>query len=255
MEPPRTDYIRPVDDAVALPTPELAVRLLAYLVALEDANGGYGVPFNALQLHPDAIAHAGTWPEHTNGQHHELFLCAISEAWAWLVANGLLARRPGGGGTQEMFVTRTGRQVAAQPDGLARLQAEQRLGVELHPRLAGKVRNQFLLGDPELAGFAAMKEVEVRVRELGRFPDSLIGADLMKQAFNRDTGPLRDPELVPGERDARMTLFWGAIGVFKNPTSHRPVNYGDPTVAAEAVLLADLLLRMLEDITPQLPQD
>jgi uncharacterized protein (TIGR02391 family) len=254
MEPPRTDYIPPVDDAVALPTPELAMRLLAYLVAFEDHYGGSGAPFNSSQLHPDAVAHAGTWPEHTQGQHHEPFLRAISEAWAWLVANGLLARRPGGG-TQEVFVTRTGREVAAQPDGLARLHAEQRLGVELHPRLARKVRNQFLLGDPELAVFAAMKEVEVRVRELGGFPDSLIGVDLMKQAFNKDTGPLRDPELVAGEREARMALFWGAIGVFKNPTSHRPVNYGDPTVAAEAVLLADLLLRVLDDITPQLPQD
>jgi hypothetical protein len=52
-----------------------------------------------------------------------------------------------------------------------------------------------------------------------------------------------------------MALFWGAIGVFKNPTSHRPVDYGDPTVDAEAVLVADLLLRMLDDVTPQLPQD
>jgi len=66
-------------------------------------------------------------PEHTDGRHHELFLRAISEAWAWLVANGLLARRPGGGGIQEVFVTHTDREVAAQPDGLARLQAEQRL--------------------------------------------------------------------------------------------------------------------------------
>jgi hypothetical protein len=127
MEPRRTDYIPPVDDAVALPTPELAMRLLAYLAAFEDHYGGYGVPFSALQLHPDAVASAGTWPEHTDGQHHELFLRAISEAWAWLVANGLLARWPGGGGTQEVFVTRTSREVAAQPDGLARLQAEQRL--------------------------------------------------------------------------------------------------------------------------------
>lgn len=117
MEPRRTDYVPLVDDAVALPTPELATRLLAYLAALEDHYGGYGVLFSALQLHPDAVASAGTWPEHTDGQHHELFLRAISEAWAWLVANGLLARRPGGGGTQEVFVTRAGREVAAQPDG------------------------------------------------------------------------------------------------------------------------------------------
>lgn len=253
MEPQSTDYIPPVDQAVALPTPELAMRLVRYLVALEDNAGGYGVPFNASQLHPDTVAHAGTWPDHTGGRHDPLFLRAISEAWWWLVANGLLARQPGAG-TQEMFVTRSGRAVAAQPDGLARLQAEQRLGVELHPRLAGKVRNQFLLGDPELAVFAAMKEVEVRVRDLGGFADDLLGVDLMIQAFNKKAGPLRDPKLVGGEQEARMALFWGAIGVFKNPTSHRPVDYGDPTVAAEAVLLADLLLRMLDDVTPQQPQ-
>jgi len=74
----------------------------------------------------------------------------------------------------------------------------------------------------------------------------------MKRAFNGDTGPLRDPELVPGERDARMALFWGAIRVFKNPTSHHPVDY-NPTVATEAVLLADLLLRMLDDAAPLWP--
>ena len=53
MEPRRTDYIPPVDDAVALPTPELAMRLLAYLVAFEDHDGGYGAAFNSTHLHPD----------------------------------------------------------------------------------------------------------------------------------------------------------------------------------------------------------
>ncbi len=253
MEPRRTDFIPPVNQAVALPTPELAMGLLRYLVALEDHFGGYGHDLNASQLRPDAVAHAATWPEHTGGQHHPLFLRAISEVWWWLIANGLLARQPGGA-TEDMFVTRSGRDLAAQPDGLARWQAEQRLGVELHPRLAGKVRNQFLLGEPEMAVFAAMKEVEVRVRDLGGFADDLIGVPLMKQAFNKTTGPLRDSGLVDGEREARMALFWGAIGVFKNPTSHRPVDYGDPTVAAEAVLLADLLLRMLDVVIPQQPQ-
>lgn len=43
-----------------------------------------------------------------------------------------------------------------------------------------------------------------------------------------------------------MALYWGSIGVFKNPSSHRPVEFEDPTLASEVVLLADLLLRLLD---------
>ena len=55
------------------------------------------------------------------------------------------------------------------------------------------------------------------------------------------------------EARATMQLFAGAIGLFKNPASHRPVNYTDPTLAVEVVLLADLLLRLVRDI-PALDQ-
>lgn len=44
-----------------------------------------------------------------------------------------------------------------------------------------------------------------------------------------------------------MALFQGAIGVFKNPTSQRQVDYCDTTIASEIVLFADLLLRMLDE--------
>jgi hypothetical protein len=45
-----------------------------------------------------------------------------------------------------------------------------------------------------------------------------------------------------------MELFKGAIGLFKNPSSHRQVDFSDATEAAEIVLLADLLLRLLDKI-------
>jgi uncharacterized protein (TIGR02391 family) len=255
VEARKADFIPPAEQAIDLPVPELAVRLLAYLVALEDAFGGYGAALNAPALHPDAVGHAGTWPEHATGPD-DLFLRAMGEAWAWLIAHGLLARQPGGG--PEMFVTRAGRAVATRPDGPAFLQAEQRLGVELHPRIAGKVRSQFLLGDPETAVLVAMKAVEIRVRALGGFPDSLIGVKLMQEAFKaenreaaRPAGPLANPELDGGEQFGWMQLFCGAIAMFKNPSSHRQVDYDDPTVAAEVILLADLLLRLLDDIAAQ----
>ena len=71
---------------------------------------------------------------------------AVAEAWAWLEANALVADTPGSGGGWS-FVTRAGRTLASRPDGLPRLRAEQRLGLELHPRIAGKVQSQFLLGE------------------------------------------------------------------------------------------------------------
>ena len=45
-----------------------------------------------------------------------------------------------------------------------------------------------------------------------------------------------------------MNLFSGAIGYLKNPTSHREVTYNDPTEAAEIIMLADLLMRVLDHI-------
>ena len=113
--------------------------------------------------------------------------------------------------------------------------AAARLNVDLHERLR-KVRTQFLLGEYELAAFAAMREVEIRVRELAKADNSLIGVKLMRQAFKPEGGRLAHPELDAGEQVGMMELFAGAIGTFKNPPSHRQVDYEDPTEASEVVM-------------------
>lgn len=93
-----------------------------------------------------------------------------------------------------------------------------------------------------------MRQVEIRVRDLAGASAGDLGVALMKDAFGKD-GPLTDLDLEPGEQQATMALFWGAIGVFKNPSSHRQVDFADPTLASEVILLADLLLRMLDQTT------
>ena len=165
------------------------------------------------------------------------------EALNWLLAHGLIAMgKPGQTSSEAMIITRAGER--ALKDGIGPIHAAARLGVELHPRLAS-VQSQFLLGDFEVASFTAMKAVEIRVRELADAESSLIGTALMQEAFKKG-GPLADPNLDPGEQVGIMQLYLGAIGTFKNPPSHRQVNFEDATEASEVVMLADLLLRMLD---------
>lgn len=171
---------------------------------------------------------------------------ALSEAWSWLMTHGLVVRDPSQSSTDAYRISRLGRETLKY--GVARLAAAERLGVALHLRIAQRIQQQFLLGEFELAVFASMKEVEVRVRELAGASQSLLGTKLMQQAFSAENGTLTDPNADPGEQVAMMELFKGAIGLFKNPTSHRPVDYDDPTLASEVILFADLLLRLLDQV-------
>jgi hypothetical protein len=68
----------------------------------------------------------------------------------------------------------------------------------------------------------------------------------MRRAFDVDNGPLTDRAAEPAERQAIGDLFAGAIGSYKNPHSHRNVPVVDPTEAAEIVMLANQLLRIVD---------
>lgn len=56
---------------------------------------------------------------------------------------------------------------------------------------------------------------------------------------------MTDAAAEGGEKEATANLFAGAIGAYKNPTSHRTVQFDDPMEAAEVIQLADLLLRIV----------
>jgi uncharacterized protein (TIGR02391 family) len=238
-----SDFIPAGDEAVRLPTPVLGMHLLRlFIVGGRDV---YGQLF-----HPENIYNPGVWAGHDIGGDRQDFLRAMAEAWGWLESEALIAHGPSTSG-YDFFVTRRGEALAKEVDPLRRIADEARLSAGLHPSIEARIRQQFLLGEYELSAFAALRQVEIRVRELAGAPESSIGVNLMRDAFKAG-GPLADPNLDGGERDAMVALFWGAIGVFKNPPSHRQVNYQDPTQAAEVILLADLLLRMLDDVEARL---
>lgn len=179
----------------------------------------------------------------SNQARNHLAQRALSEAINWLIARGLVARdTPGQTTSNSIFITRLGDRVLTE--GMATTAAAERLAVDTHPRLA-KARSEFFAGDYEIAAFAAMREVEIRVRELSGASSSSIGVKLMRESF-KPGGELSDPSLDAGEVVALMELFAGAIGTFKNPPSHRQVNYADPIEASEVVFLADLLMRILD---------
>jgi uncharacterized protein (TIGR02391 family) len=223
-------WTRNREDTVDLPIDALAI------LVLQDYAAGNGWNWQNWMRESEQYGTA-------NDPHIGL---ALSEAWGWLMTRGLVVRDPSQSSSDVYTVSRLGRETLKY--GVARLAAGERLGVALHPRLAQRIEQQFLLGEFELAVFAAMKDVEVRVRELAGASQSLLGVKLMQQAFAAEKGVLTDPDADPGEKVAMMELFKGAIGLFKNPTSHRPVDYDDPTLASEVILFAGLLLRLLDRV-------
>ena len=122
--------------------------------------------------------------------------------------------------------------------------ADEKLGGDLDVALDPS-RTNFALGDYETAAFAAMKAVEVAVRNTAGYSNEDIGVKLMRKAFKPGAGPLCDESAEPAEQQAMADLFAGAIGAFKNPASHRTVKFEDPVEAAEIIQLADLLIRIV----------
>lgn len=235
-----SDLLPDADAALVLEPDELGVFIL---IAVKDWNR-QRQSLNVGALIDAYIKNPGSFPRHKILELTE----ALYEAWAWLEGQGLLLPdRNFFGNTMERVLSRRARRIAQDRDvrGLSRSRSLPRGA--LNSAIADDVWGLFHRGRYGLAVFSAMKAVEVRVREAAALPAELLGVKLMRAAFAPERGPLTDMNAEAGERVARMELFAGAIGSYKNPQSHRHVDLNDPDEAAEIILLANHLLRIIDD--------
>lgn len=116
----------------------------------------------------------------------------------------------------------------------------------LHPSIREAAWSAVLRGAYDSAVFEAFREVEVAVRTAARFGADKIGVDLMNEAFKPHVGPLTEKQRSEPEQLAERRLFAGAIGSYKNPRSHRHVGVPSADEAAEMIILASHLLRIVE---------
>ena len=167
-------------------------------------------------------------------------------AWRWLEKELFIAPEPGNVGWA--FITPRGYEVLESQD-FEKYRKSYLLPSEgLDPILVRKAKQAFIRGDYDTAVFQAFKEVEIRVRNKAGLGNDDIGISLMRKAFKPEGGLLTDAAMEEGEKQARMELFAGAIGTYKNPSSHRDVEITDAQEAADIIHHANQLLRIVDSL-------
>ena len=216
---------------------ELAGVVLEYLHSLPDESRNRDYLFNSVSNSP-----TGGYPP----GEQENIKRALAEAWAWLATQGLIAPLPekNESGKFLFFITRRGLRLQNVEALEAYRQANLLPRQLLPPAIAEDIWLLFSRGRYDAAVLQAFKAVEVAVRGASGYTE-YYGTDLMRQAFHDERGPLTDASQPEAERQATSHLFAAAIGLYKNPHSHRNV----PVTAEEAVeliIFASHLLRIVD---------
>lgn len=179
-------------------------------------------------------------------QHQDEVILAVTEAWAWIEAQGLVVPAPGINGSNGFRVLSRRARAFENESELAPLAAARLLPKDLlHPAIAERSWLAFMRGDYDTAVFEAMKQVEIAMRSASRLGGDLPAVQLARRVFHPENGMLTDPAAEASEKEAMGHLFAGALGVLKNPHSHRNVDFDDPSDAAAAIMFASYLIRIV----------
>ena len=248
--PTLKSLIPDADDLLALQAEDLAGVLLAHLNSTDSGNPA---------VEPDRIIQYNFFnnlerrPEY-HGRQAEVSR-ALMEAWNLLEGQGLLVRDANNPHSASFFLSRSARRLITRENFDAYRKANLLPKDRLHALIATRVYPAFLRGEYDTAVFQAFREIEVAVRAAGDFGAEEYGTDLMRLAFRPENskkgttpGPLTDVNQPLAEQEAMANLFSGAIGLYKNPQSHRNV----PTEAmdaAEVIVFASHLLRMVDRLS------
>lgn len=239
------ELIPDVDFLLAMEAEELAAAMLPVLARSRQQAGAHLGSYCSSLFSPNVGGH-----RYDNRSDNQIII-AVTEAWNWLEVQGLLIPAPGINGTNGWrLLSRKAEALTSSADVKQFAKSRYLRREILNLRIADKVWSAFIRAEYDVAVFQAMKAVEVAVREASGLGADELGVNLMRKAFNVDNGPLTDMNAEKGERQARSDFFAGAIGSYKNSHSHRDVDLDNPDEAHELVMLANHLLRIVDQRRP-----
>lgn len=240
--PPIHFIVPDAETLLALETPEAALVLLQHL-----ASGNEGCspmrPVLMGNFFNEAVNPANAYPM----QYQAAITEHLIMAWQWLLRENLLIPAPGNTAGWVCVSSRGHKAVAKEQFDKYRHAALLPRGI-LHPSMSATAFSAFLRGEYDIAIFAAFRALENMVRDVCKYPNQALGVKLMRDAFDVKNGPLTDKSLVPGEQQAMGDVYAGAIGLFKNPTSHRLNAFTGAEQAVSLVLFANSLIKQVEEL-------
>ena len=235
------------EQLLSLEPEELAGPLLVSLEGSEQINPEGVISYDNMVREIERNSHL-KYPH----EFREEVLFALMEAWQCLVCERFVAPRPTNlarsksmSNITTYFVTRRGKKIETLEDFEAYRKADLLQKHQLHPIIAENVWSIFSQGSYGTAVLEAFKQVEVAVRKAGNYEQKDRGTDLMRKAFHVGNGNLTDQSQLPAVKQAMSDLFAGAIGAYKNPSSHQDVEFA-PEEAAEMIIFASHLLRIVD---------